>query len=628
MSTTSTFSQSLLRFYPGKSDKPSIRLEPGGKHSLERCIIPGRHLLAVQGKAAAIRGEKVVPWTFVVAEKGGQPVVRADIIVYREGKEIGRGKTDYRGHVNTSLAPGKYKVTCKAVGRPSLEKVIVVDKDKGATEFAMAPASMVVARITDVAGNPIPCKVAFKGVDGTPNPNWGPPAAREFVINLAYSVHGKFRVPINPGKYVATITYGPEHDMIQVPLTVAPGKTVRLEATLKRAYDTPGWVSADFHSHSSPSGDNTADQRGRVINLICEQIDFAPCTEHNRVDSYRPHLKALGALHLLGTCPGIELTGSPLPLNHHNAFPMEFHPRTQDGGAPLTDADPTVQIRRLANWGSLKQNRLVQQNHPDIGWLFFDKNGDGKPDDGYKAGFPYMHVIEVHPIYDILQMSPGRSFVSGGKRRIRNNTIFNWLQLLNQGYRIPGVVNTDAHYNYHGSGGVRNYVRCDAKVNGEIDPYEIVEHAKKGHIVMSNGPFLEVSLNGKLPGDDVILGKRTARLKMRVCCPNWFDVNRVQVLLNGRPAKELNFTRETHPKLFANSPERFAHEVTLALKQDTHVIVVAVDERKPLGEVMGPMWGRQNPVAVSNPIFVDVDGGGFRYNRDTLGHPLPTKSGS
>jgi hypothetical protein len=43
---------------------------------------------------------------------------------------------------------------------------------------------------------------------------------------------------------------------------------------------------------------------------------------------------------------------------------------------------------------------------------------------------------------------------------------------------------------------------------------------------------------------------------------------------------------------------------------------------------MGPMWGKQHPTAVSNPIFVDVDGNGFQANGDILGHPLPVKSGT
>ena len=138
--------------------------------------------------------------------------------------------------------------------------------------------------------------------------------------------------------------------------------------------------------------------------------------------------------------------------------------------------------------------------------------------------------MEVHPIGDILDMAPTRVYVEKtGKKMLYNHTVFNWLQLLNQGYRIPGTANTDAHNNYHGSGGVRSYVRCDAKVPGDIDPLEIVRHARKGHIVMSTGPYLEVHLNGALPGDDLRLesGKK-ATLQVRVSCPNWFDIDRVQ----------------------------------------------------------------------------------------------------
>src|SRR5205807_6466999 len=240
----------------------------------------------------------------------------------------------------------------------------------------------------------------------------------------------------------------------------------------------------------------------------CEHIEFAPCTEHNRIDSYVPHLKALGVEKLMGTCSGIELTGSPLLLNHQNAFPLRLKPRTQDGGGPPIDADPAKQIRTLAEWDDPKLERLVQQNHPDIGWMFYDKAGEGVPDGGYKDVIPFIHVMEVHPIGDILEMAPTRLYVDKkGKKLIYNHTIFNWLQLLNQGYRIPGIANTDAHANYHGSGGVRSYLRCDAKVSGDIDPLEIVRHACKGHIVMSTGPFLEVSLNGALPGDDLRLAK-------------------------------------------------------------------------------------------------------------------------
>ena len=42
-----------------------------------------------------------------------------------------------------------------------------------------------------------------------------------------------------------------------------------------------------------------------------------------------------------------------------------------------------------------------------------------------------------------------------------------------------------------------------------------------------------------------------------------------------------------------------------------------------LERVMGQRFGTRPPIAVSNPIFVDVDGNGFQPNGDELGLPLP-----
>ena len=106
-------------------------------------------------------------------------------------------------------------------------------------------------------------------------------------------------------------------------------------------------------------------------------------------------------------------------------------------------------------------------------------------------------------------------------------------------------------------------------------------------------------------------------------CPNWLDVNRVQVFLNGRPDAKLNFTRRTTPDRFQNDVVKFEAHLPLKLEGDTHVIVATTQEEGLVGRVMGSQWGSLPPAAVSNPIFVDVDGGGFKANGDLLDVPLP-----
>ncbi len=145
---------------------------------------------------------------------------------------------------------------------------------------------------------------------------------------------------------------------------------------------------------------------------------------------------------------------------------------------------------------------------------------------------------------------------------------------------------------------------------------------------MSNGPFMEViaSTNENqhaIPGDDLSVTDGKVRLFIKVQCANWLDVNRVQVLLNGRPAQQLNFQRRANPKNFTNGVTKFEQTMDVQLQEDTHIIVVALGEGLALGSIMGPKHGSNMPAAISNPIFVDIGNDGFQPNGDLLDIPLP-----
>ncbi len=486
--------------------------------------------------------------------------------------------------------------------------------------------------VKDGEGSLLPSKIEIVGVNNAKTPDFGPESGEFAVKNLRYTPNGSIEQPLEPGEYLLRVSRGPEYSAVEITTTIKPGKTTQHAVTLHRVIDTNGWVSTDFHSHSTPSGDNTSSQLGRVLNLVCQHIEFAPCTEHNRINSYQPHFDSLDVNAWISSVSGMELTGSPLPLNHQNVFPLHHHPHRQDGGGPVTDTDVETQIRRVSAWDN-GSDKLVQQDHPDIGWLFYDKNGDGKHDAGHADGVAFIDVMEIHPIQRVLQTATLDDMT---KEAAKTNRIFKWLQLLNQGYRIPGVVNTDAHYNFHGSGWIRNWVQCSTDDPAKIDHMEMVHASEEGRVVMSNGPFLQMSaknVSGKkvTVGQDLHAPSKQVAVDVSVQCPNWLSVDTVFILLNGKAREDLIFTTKSHPNLFIEQgagnlkTQSFKKLFDLKLEQDTHIVAVTGNTKTTLGPVMGPQWGKAPPAALTNPIYVDTDGDGFTPNKETLGRPLPVK---
>ncbi len=598
-------------------------LPAGGSLTWTGAIACSQGLPGIRSWAAARESQSQTTPVMLKLQSPQGPIAHANIEILQGETSWGGLQSSEQGLVHTELLPGEYRAVITAVGHLPREFDFDVGDAPRADTLSFQSSSRVRAQITDGQGHPIAAKVQFIGREGTESPDFGPDSAIAAIKNTVYCAHGQFEQPIDPGRYSVIISHGPEHDAEFRDIEVVAGRVVQLTASLPRTVQTVGWISADFHSHSTPSGDNVSHQTGRVLNLLAEHIEFAPCTEHNRIDTYADDLALLEADHAMATCTGIELTGSPLPINHQNAFPLHRHPHQQDGGGPTTDANPVTQIERLTLWDNAS-SKVVQTNHPNVPQILGDRDLNGKPDEGFRGMLGWMDVIEVHPPEGIFasptpDVSPKDKF---------DHPIFGWLQLLNLGYRITGVVNTDAHYNFHGSGWLRNYLRSSTDAPAEISVDEMIASAEGGQVVMTTGPFLEAEMRSPekqtyMCGSDIAWDANSdeqLELSIRVQCPNWFDVNRVQVFLNGRAPQRLNFTRKSHPQLFADNHTRFRWTGKLPkFTEDTHVIVATIGEGLKLGPVMGEQRGELPPVAVTNPFFVDTDGGGFQANGDDLG---------
>ncbi len=162
-----------------------LTLAAGETLELVRYLFPAADNVEVQALAQQLRGQKPLAVRLHVSDPSGD-VDGAEVHVKQDGQDYGHGVTDADGKLTLHLPKGDYQAEVSAHGRGSKTLDWKVDKDQSAAIKLPAPG-YVVAKITDVDGRPIACKVQFTGRDGTPSPNYGPDSAihgvRESVLH-------------------------------------------------------------------------------------------------------------------------------------------------------------------------------------------------------------------------------------------------------------------------------------------------------------------------------------------------------------------------------------------------------------------------------------------------------------
>ena len=609
----------------GKTPPKTKAFEPGEKVLIQRFLSVATSPVKAYGRVM----EKLGPTgglSITLQDSNNQPVPTARIDFRQGGDKVIPGYPDENGNLSLSLPVGEWKVSIRENGRKSQADTFkITDRGSIQKKFILPLQSGIHFSITKQDGSPIPCKAQIIGLEGTPSPKLGPVDRAHGCVNQYHSENGKFSIGLDAGKYKVILTRGIEYDHLEKVITVKEGIFSSLQASLNRSVSTPGWVSTDFHNHSTPSGDNICGTADRIINLSAEHIEFAPTTEHNRIMDWGPTIKSLGLEGEISTIPGMELTGSG---PHLNAFPLDPKHHHQDGGAPKWNQDPRVNALNLRNHSGHHPSGWIHINHPDMIENFIDRNKDGKPDGGYRGILSLIDAIETenYRAAQILYPAPFQITRRAGREQVSIVREFVWLQMLNRGLKTWGIAVSDAHTVHgNGVGGWRTYVRCSTDDPAKIDWKEISRRAKAGQMILTTGPYLEVeTADGILPGG-LARANDAIELKVKVQCPSWIDIDRVQVLLNGRAPEALNFTRQSHPKWFTSGVVKFDRILSIDLSEDAHIIVVAYgsDSDLKLGYGSSDQAGIR-PCAYNNPIFVDLDGNGFTPNGDTLGFPLPS----
>lgn len=453
------------------------------------------------------------------------------------------------------------------------------------------PEGVLQASVVDELGRALPAKLSFRGLGSTKTPNFGNDGNESGVARFVWSGSGHFSRTLPAGNYRVLATAGPERAAERWDVTIQAGQTTEVSGRLPRLIETPGFISADLHLHQVPSVDADVALSSRLIAVAAEGVELAVATDHYAVTDFAPtvaQLIATGELaQPLATMVGSEVSTVGKRFGHFNLFPMQVGDHVD-----YTDTTPKAmfaEMRKVAPEG------ILQVNHPRM------------PDLGYFQVYgmdPKTHRVpakfqdEFESDFDALEVFNGLDAYSHPRVRL---VIRDWIAHLGRGFRYTATGNSDSHkLAFEDPGLPRNLIFHGARNHDDQDVYakeaDIIEGIKRGRVLVTNGPYIDVKVGDKGPGDTVKSDGKPVLVDVRVRAVPWVDVSQVEVLV-GPKADRLRAV----PVAQTDQLIRYQETVKVPGYAKTFVIVI-VSGKQPLENVYAT---GVRPLAFTNPIWIE-----------------------
>ena len=573
----------------------TLTLAPGRTATYRRHVVVGRGDTASLSDAIAVlRGEPTGILRGRVAEADRQISDAMVVVQTTGGKLFGVGFADADGRYAIRLPPGRYRVYARAPGRRPTEPTDAKVRAKKETDldFRMGGAGQIAWRITDEDGRAPPVRLSIFGRDGTRTPHFGPSFVADGAENYVFSQTGAGARPLSPGRYRVVVSRGPEYEIIDRALEVRASQTSTVQATLQRAFDTPGFVSADLHQHAAPSFDSGVSLEDRVIANTTEAVEVLVSTDHNTLTDYTPVIARLGLGAYVRSMVGVEATTHS--VGHFNLLPLKRQDAPRGGMIDPEGMTPRELIDFTRTLAATGIDPFVQVNHPrspkNTGYFEIMGLGqDGQArDPRYSDDYDGIEIVALGYPEDT--------------RRARDD----WFALLRRGRRITATGNSDTHtLTRRPSGWPRTYVCMDDDRPQAFDPKAFTQCLRNGCATVSAGPVVTIRSGETKMGGLTRARRGRVPVHIRVQAAGWVATDRLIVRVDGRPFRTIDLKRN-------KGAVRYDGGITVKCKTDCF-IVAEVEADASLEPVIKNRPGmRPTPVGLTNPIYVDVDGDG-RY---------------
>jgi len=341
----------------------------------------------------------------------------------------------------------------------------------------------------------------YRGVEFDPDPNWIGPVRkmqgkgdnkdRSFVYGLLpsipywaepvlYQVSGEFAIELPPGQWHLAVEHGMEYVPNVRKFEVSGPNPVSIEMDLKRWVDLPGrgWWSGDVHVHHP-----TLKKAHREFLL-----QYARAADLHLVN-------VLEMGHHRGTDFKQESFGPAARVRQGNFILVSGQEEPRSSFGHIIGLNTTKLARDLPTYDfyDLAFKRIHQQNGALVGFAHFAWNGCDLP-----RGFPCYVTTGELDFIELLQFG------------LLND--MDYYDYLNLGFRLTAAAGSDTPW-----GSTIGEVRTFVHTGPEFSADAWFANLKQGHSFVSNGPVLEFTVDGQLPGEELRRKRgETVRVRAKV----------------------------------------------------------------------------------------------------------------
>jgi dipeptidyl aminopeptidase/acylaminoacyl peptidase len=397
-------------------------------------------------------------------------------------------------------------------------------------------------RITTVdraTGRQVPARVSVTGADGrsyAPDDAWhhADDAVDHKQRRMEYGYFhspGSSLLTVPAANVTIEVTRGPEYRVARRSVRIAPDTTVAERVVLERLTDLAarGWWSGDLHVHMNYGGHYRSDpsrlramadaedlhlienlivnKEGRIpdIGYFTGKPDPVSTPRVLIVHDQEFHTSLWGHVGLLGLRDHIVLPG------------YAAYARTAAASVYPTNADVLAEGR--------SEGGVVGYVHP--GDVLADTT---KPDSTLPYGLPVDVALGLVDYMELVSFSEHAS------------TAWVWYRLLDCGFRIPAAAGTDAMTNFASLRGPVGMNRVYVKLDGALTRDRFLAGLKAGRSFATNGPLVELTINGHQAGDEIRLPSGGGRLRVRAALKSFVPVERLELV--GRGGQVARFALE------------------------------------------------------------------------------------